>query len=123
MITLTNIRYKPNSSGGDGKLHAVKTVKEIMGGGLKDSKEIVEKMIADGKATFDVDDIGIMIGNRAFICDIERSDPWNDMIYAEEKPDSETKEALDWYESQLSFMKDRIDLIVAWKQKEMIPRG
>jgi hypothetical protein len=61
------------------------------------------------------------MGLEAFDCDIieENSSYTGD----DDELSPETKEALEWYEKQLSFIKDRIDLIVAAKQKEMIPRG
>lgn len=119
MVTLKNIKYKDGNSA---KLHAIKIYKEITGNSLIVSKKFVEDAVEFGTEVFENDFIGRTMGLEAFDCDIiEENYSYHDD--EDDEPSPETKEALEWYENQLSFIKDRIDLIVAAKQKEMIPRG
>ena len=121
MVILKNIKYKLKSDGHEGKLHAVKAYKEITGETLVNSKKYVEDAILYGEIRILDYYLGRKIGSEVFDCEIVCIDE-NEYNHIDE-PNQETKEALDWYENQLPFMQKRIDLIIAWKQYEMIPRG
>ena len=122
MVILKNIKYK---NGDSAKLFAVKAYKEITGATLYDAKKFVEDAHDNGSITILDDGIGHLIAKEVFDCEIITIDDNPDYYDDDDddEPSQETKDALAWYDSQLSFMRERIDLIVAFKQREMIPRG
>jgi hypothetical protein len=117
MTILINIKYKKD---GNAKLHAVKTYKEITGVTLIEAKKFVEDAIVDESITYLDDELARLIGSKVFDCEMVVID---EPKFEELKIDDETKEALEWYENQLPFIQARIDLIVNFRQQEMIPRG
>jgi hypothetical protein len=119
MYILKNIDYK--STNLNQKLLAVKAYKEITGANLSDSKAFVEKAIDSGTISIEDHKIAHLIANNVFKCDIIVETEEN--LVSDSIPDSDTQYALDWYEIQPFFIKERIDLILAWKQQQMIPIG
>lgn len=131
---LTNIRLKNEP---DARLKAISSYKDEFRLGMKESKDCVDKILADGEFNprygswllgteqyTRIDGVGVLTVEklqRIFLCDVEYIKDEIDLrIEAENKA---KEEAFAWYELQSDEVKSKIDLIGRTKYQIIATAG
>lgn len=104
------------------KLIAIAAYRKEFGTGVLESKEIIEKLLADGSIEFK--SIGDRLENlirEYFKYDLEETKPQDvyTIPFIDDVPDAETQKALDWYALRLPFEREYIEKIIAWEKRGM----
>lgn len=104
------------------KLMAIAAYRKEFGTGVLESKEMIEKLLADGSIEFksSYDRFENFI-RECFKYDLEDTEPRQEYTipFIDEVPDAETQKALDWYALRLPFEREYIEKIIAWEKRGM----
>jgi hypothetical protein len=110
MYNITVLEYNEN-----GKLHAVKAIKDRWNMGLKEAKDWVEALPKRLEGEYSIEDVDWF--QERFRCSV---DPIENPYYSNhniQEPDADTASALIWLSAQPDFIKDNIKLIGDWEHR------